>query len=142
MAASSDRHHKMPRLLRDRRTRDQLVEPHDAQNLFAQSNHFVAVDAVNLAVGRASNLDYGVQRHGVVLVLHAEHQRLDTRQSQGSDELERTAAAGLALHPQPPPHLPDQLRSDRQPQPRAAVVTRGGRIGLCERGENLLLVLL
>src|ERR1039458_3584554 len=47
--------------------------------------------------------------------------------------METASLARLAFHPYLALHDPHELRRDRQPQPRAAILSRRGTVGLCER---------
>src|SRR4029077_10016558 len=58
MTACTNRHYKVSRLLGSRSACDQLIQAHDAQNLLAQPDHFVAVDLMNLTVIRSCNLNH------------------------------------------------------------------------------------
>ena len=61
---------------------------------------------------------------------------------EGRGERERGAGAGLALDPELAAHQRDELRRDRQPEPRPAVLPRGRAVGLRERLEDELLLVL
>ncbi len=61
--------------------------------------------------------------------------------SQGHLEPERAARARLALHPYLAAHELDELARDRKPQPRAAILARGGGVGLGEGLEEARLLL-
>src|ERR1019366_1738666 len=56
-------------------------------------------------------------------------------------EVETTAVAGLALHPHVAAHHLHQAHRNGEPQAGAAVLARGGTIGLREGFEDLLLLL-
>ena len=77
-----------------------------------------------------------------------DHEHAETREAFGDDpaggpggaqlepggEGERAARAGLALQPDAPAHQLDEPPRDREPEPGAAVLARGGHVGL---GEGL-----
>ena len=61
--------------------------------------------------------------------------------AEAGGEMKRAALPGFALHPDPAVHHPDQLRRNRQTQPRAPVLARRRAIGLRKRLEDQWLLL-
>ncbi len=55
--------------------------------------------------------------------------------------MERAAAARLALNPHPSAHQLDKAQRDGKPETGTAVASRGRAVGLCERVENMSLLL-
>src|SRR6266851_2710878 len=72
-----------------------VVQPDEGENLFAKTEHFTLIHAVNLVVRDASDFHDGRERDSEKTAADAEKQSLNTRKSERRAELNRCSAAFL-----------------------------------------------
>src|SRR5258708_17047070 len=72
-----------------------VVQPDEGENLFAKTEHFTLIHAVNLVVRDASDFHDGRERVSEKTAADAEEQSLNTRKSEPRAELNRCFATFL-----------------------------------------------